>query len=121
MITISHQVATTPGVDPVAIDRRKTRKVDPVHLSWSRIHTEAKIQHANHEISDPDQEWLLTEFIRYIEDPKSGALDFDDMGSSWVTVREGARAQTKRASDDETLAVVTRFDQLLAFCGMELT
>lgn len=84
VITISHQVATTPGVHPVSVDRRKTRKVDLIHLSWSRIHTEAKIQHANHEVSDPDQAWLLSEFIRYIEDPKAGALDFEDMGPSWA-------------------------------------
>jgi hypothetical protein len=121
VVTISHQVATTPGVPPVAVDRRKTRKVDLVHLSWSRIHTEAKIQHANHEVSDPDQAWLLSEFIRYIEDPKSGALDFEDMGPSWVSVRNASASQTLRAGDAETLAVVTRFDQLIAFCGMELS
>ena len=121
VVTISHQVATTPGFHPITVDRRKTRKVDLVHLSWSRIHTEAKIQHANHEVSDPDQAWLLSEFIRYIEDPKSGALDFEDMGPSWATVRDGARQQTLRANDAETLAVVTRFDQLVAFCGMDLS
>ena len=121
VVTISHQVATTPGVHPVAVDKRKTRKVDLVHLSWSRIHTEAKIQHANHEIADPDQAWLLTEFIRYIEDPKAGALDFEDMGPSWPSVRDGVRQQTLRANEEETLAVVTRFDQLIAFCGMELS
>jgi hypothetical protein len=121
VITISHQVATTPGVHPVVIDRRKIRKVELAHLSWSRIHTEAKVQHANHEVADPDQAWLLSEFIRYIEDPNSGALDFDDMGPSWVSVRNGSAAQTLRAGDAETLAVVTRFDQLIAFCGMELS
>ena len=71
--------------------------------------------------ADPDQAWLLTEFIRYIEDPKAGALDFEDMGPSWPSVRDGARQQTLRANDAETLAVVTRFDQLIAFCGMELS
>ena len=121
VITVSHQVATTPGVHPVAVDRRKTRKVDLHHLSWSRIHTEAIIQHSNHTVADPNQAWLLSEFIRYIEDPKSGALDFEDMGPSWVAVRNGAGNQTLRANDPEALAVVACFDQLLAFCGMELS
>ncbi len=121
VITISHQVATTPGVHPVTVDRRKIRKVDLHHLSWSRIHTEAIIQHSNHEVADPDQAWLLSEFIRYIEDTKSGALDFDDMGPSWVAVRNGAANQTLRANDADALSVVARFDQLLAFCGMELS
>ena len=34
---------------------------------------------------------------------KSGALDFEDMGPSWVTVRNGAANQTLRANDAETL------------------
>jgi hypothetical protein len=121
VITISHQVATTPGVHPVPVDRRKTRKVSLVHLSWSRIHTEAIIQHGNHEVPDPVQAWLLSEFVRYLEDPKSGALDFEDMGPSWVSVRNGAAKQTLRANDPETISVVARFDQLLAFCAMELS
>ena len=57
VITISHQVATTPGVHPVQVDRRKTKKVALHHLSWSRIHTEALIQQTNHVVGDPDQAW----------------------------------------------------------------
>jgi hypothetical protein len=121
LVTISHQVAITPGVHPVAVDGRKLKKVRLIHLSWSRIHTEALIQQANHEVSDPDQAWLLSEFIRYIEDEKSGALDFDDMGPSWVSVRDAAVASTIRDKDPATLDVVARFDQLVAFCGMELS
>ena len=121
VVTISHQIATTPGVHPVQVDRRKTRKVGLHHLSWSRIHTEALIQQANHTVSDPDQAWLLSEFIRYIEEPKSGALDFEDMGPSWVSVRNASANQTLRANDAETFAVVARFDQLVAFCGMQLS
>jgi hypothetical protein len=66
------------------------------------------------------QAWILSEFIRYLEDPKSGALDFDDMGPSWVSVRESSARQTLRAGDQETLDVVARFDQLVAFAGMAL-
>ena len=121
VITISHQIATTPGVHPLVVDKRKTRKVELHHLSWSRIHTEALIQQTNHTVSDPDQAWLLSEFIRYLEEPKSGALDFEDMGPSWVAVRNGAAQQTLRPNDAETLAVVASFDQLVAFCGMQLS
>ena len=31
-------------------------------------------------VADPDQRgWILGELIRYLEDPRSGALEFDDM------------------------------------------
>jgi len=121
VITISHEVATTPGVHPVAVDKRKLRKVDLHHLSWSRIHTEALLEQTNQAVADPDQAWILAEFVRYLENPKSGAWDFDDMGPDWVSVRNAAGLQTLRASDKETLGVVARFDQLLAFSGMELS
>jgi hypothetical protein len=37
-------------------------------------------------IADPDQAYILGELIRYLEHPRSGALEFEDMGSSWVSV-----------------------------------
>ena len=43
------------------------------------------------------------------------------MGPDWVGVRNASAQQTVRAGDKETLNVVARFDQLLAFCGMELS
>jgi hypothetical protein len=120
VITISNEIATTPGVHPVNVDKKKLRKVSLHHISWSKIHTEALIERLNHSISDPDQAWILNEFIRYLEYPKSGALDFDDMGPSWVSVRDAASNRTLRAGDKETLDVVSRFDQLVAFAGMQL-
>lgn len=121
VITISHQVEPTPGVHPVVVDGRKTKKVKLHHISWSRIHTEALIQQATKAVSDRDQAWILSEFIRYLEEPKAGALDFDDMGSSWVSIRNSAAQGTTRAGDEETLDVVSRFDQLMTFCGMKLS
>jgi hypothetical protein len=121
VLTISHEIPTTPGVHPVAVDGRKLRRVQLHHLSWGQIHTEALIEQFNQSVADPDQAWILSEFIRYLEDPKSGALDFDDMGASWVTVRDNCARQTLRASDPETLDVVARFDQLISFAGMSLS
>jgi hypothetical protein len=120
VLTISHEIPTTPGVHPVVVDKRKLRKVDLQHLSWGQIHTEALIERSTRSVTDRDQEWILSEFIRYLEDPKSGVLDFDDMGPSWVTVRESSGRQTLRAGDQETLDVVARFDQLVTFAGMAL-
>jgi hypothetical protein len=121
VVTISHEVATTPGVHPVTVDKRKLKRVDFFHLSWSRIHTEALIEQTNKTVSDPDQAWILSEFVRFIENSKSGAWDFDDMGPDWVEVRNASAQQTLRTADKETLGVVARFDQLLAFSGMELS
>jgi hypothetical protein len=121
VLTISHEIPTTPGVHPVPIDGRKLRKVALAHLSWGQIHTEALLEQVNRSVADPDQAWILSEFIRYLEDPKSGAFDFDDMGPSWVTVRESSANQTLRAGDQQTVDVVARFEQLVTFAGMALS
>jgi hypothetical protein len=67
MLTISSQLARAPGEHPLAVDKRKLRKVSLHHLSWSQIRTEALIEQANKVVSDPDQAWILAEYTRYLE------------------------------------------------------
>ncbi len=121
VITISNQIATVVGEHPCNVDKKKLRKVHLHHLSWSRIHTEAVIERINRSVSNPDQAWMLAELIRYLEHPRSGAVDFDDMGGSWVAVRDGATDGTLRTADPRTLDVVGRFGQLVAFAGLRLS
>lgn len=121
VITVSNEITTTPGVHPLAVDRKKLKKVSLHHFSWSRLHTEALIAQFNHAIGDPDQAWILSELIRYLEYPKSGTFDFDDMGEHWAAVRDAVAMRTARANAKETVEVVSRFDQLVSFAGMMLS
>ena len=121
VLTISNEIAPAPGVHPCAVDKRKLRKVALHHMSWSRLHTLAVIEQVNRAVADPDQAWILSEFVRYLEHPRSGAIDFDDMGPQWVTVRDAVAAGTLRSSDKGALDVATRFDQLIAFAAMRLS
>jgi len=121
LLTISNQVAATPGVHPVTLPRARTSAIGLYHLSWSRIRTEALMHQLNKSVSDPDQAWILAEFIRYLEHPRSGALDFDDMGSSWVHVRDHARTGTLHPNDKGATEVADRFGSLISFAAMRLT
>lgn len=121
VLTISNQLVSAPGEHPTAVDKKKLRKVALVHLSWSQIHTEAVIERVNRSVSDPDQAWILDELIRYLEHNRSGAVDFEDMGRSWVAVREGVVNRTLRSSDAAAADVVARFGQLVAFAAMRLS
>jgi hypothetical protein len=94
VLTISNQLAGAPGEHPLTVDKRKLKKVSLHHLSWSQIRTEALVEQGNKAVSDPDQAWILAEFIRYLEHPRSGAVEFEDMGASWVAVREAVKAGT---------------------------
>ncbi len=121
VLTVSNQLVTVPGEHPSSVDKKKLKKVALQHLSWSQIHTEAVIERVNRSVADPDQAWILAELIRYLEHPRSGAVDFDDMGPSWVSVRNDVAARTLRASDKQAAEVVGRYGQLIAFSGMRLS
>lgn len=120
VLTISNEMESAPGVHPVEVDKRKVKKVALHHLSWAEVLTIAVQQRVHRGVSDPDQAWILGELIRYLEHPKSGALDFNDMGQSWVAVRESVVAGTLRLNDRGLSEVVSRWEQLLRFAALRL-
>jgi hypothetical protein len=121
LLTISNQLPAVPGAHPVRLSRTRTQAAKLYHLSWSQIRTEALVEQANRSVSDPDQAWILAEFIRYLEHHRSGAIDFDDMGPSWVQVRDRARAGTLHAQDKAAADVTDRFGGLISFLALHLS
>lgn len=120
VITISNEIPAVAGQHPTKVDRRKTRKVELHHVSWSQVLSDAVLQKEFRGVADPDQAWVLGELIRYLEHKKSGALEFDDMGEAWVPVRDAVAAGTLRANDKGIAEVVARFDALLRFTSLRL-
>jgi hypothetical protein len=121
LLTVSNQLVSAPGERPVKVAGTKAQLSRWHHVSWSRIRTEALMEQANRSVSDPDQAWILAEFIRYLEHPRSGALDFSDMGPSWVHVRERARTHTLHPQDKGAADVTDRFGRLVSFAAMRLS
>lgn len=115
LLTISNELAPTPGVHPTTFDRRKARKVEIHHLSWTEVMTAAVIQKVHRGVADPDQAWILGELIRYLEHPRSGASGFEDMGEDWVTVRNAVEMGTLRPTDKGAPRVASRWEQLVRF------
>lgn len=115
LLTISNQLAPLPGVHPTSVDRRKLRKVQMHHLSWTEVLSAAVMQKVHRGVADPDQAWILGELIRYLEHPRSGALGFEDMGEDWVTVRNAIDAGTFRPTDKGGARVASRWDQLVRY------
>ncbi len=120
VITISNEIPAIPGQHPTKVDKRKLRKVALHHLSWSQILAEAVLQKEFRGVADPDQAWILGELIRYLEHRKSGALEFDDMGEAWVSIRNAVAAGTLRPTDKGVAEVAARFDALLRFTSLQL-
>jgi hypothetical protein len=80
VITISNEIPAVAGLHPTTVDKRKLKRVALHHWSWSMVLAEAVLQKEHRGVADPDQAWILGELIRYLEHPRSGALQFDDMG-----------------------------------------
>jgi hypothetical protein len=120
LITISNEIPSAAGQHPTAIDRRKLRKVALYHLPWSEILTQAVMQKEYRGVADPDQAWILGELIRYLEHPRSGAMEFGDMGSAWVPVRESIGSGRLRPGDASAAEVAGRFDALVRFASLKL-
>jgi hypothetical protein len=121
LLTISNQLVAVPGTHPVKLLKVRAQTARLHHLSWSQIRTEALVEQANKSVSDPDQAWILAEFIRYLEHPRSGAIDFDDMGPSWVHVRDRARVGTLHPQDKGAAEVTDKFGGLISFVALQLS
>lgn len=121
LVTISNQITAQPTDSPVALDRRKAKRVGVYHLSWWRIITAAVLQHRIRGVADPDQAWILGELIAYLDHENSGASGFRDMGQGWVSVREGARQGTLRATDKEVRGVAERWEQFIDYLALGLS
>jgi len=120
VLTISNQITGSPTDSPVPVDGRKLRTTRLFHLSWWRILTEAIVQHRHRGVADPDQAWLLGELIAYLDDERSGASGFTDMGENWVKVRNGAGDGTLRATDANVRDVAERWDQFVEYLCLGL-
>jgi hypothetical protein len=120
LLTISNEIPAVAGTHPTPVDRRKLKRVGLHHLPWTQVLTEAVIQKTYRGVSDPDQAWILGELIRYLEHPRSGALEFDDMGQSWVTVREAVGTGTLKGNDKAAGEVASRWDQLVRYACLRL-
>lgn len=120
VITISNEIPPVLGAHPLQLDKRKLKTVDVFHFSWVRIISMAVMEKEVHGIDDPEQAWILGELIRYLEHENSGALDFSDMGASWIRVRDAARKGVIRKGDPEVEEIAVRFDALIRFACLRL-
>lgn len=120
VITISNEIPAVAGLHPTKVDKRKLKRVALHHWSWSMVLAEAVLQKEHRGVADPDQAWILGELIRYLEHPRSGALEFEDMGASWVSIRESVASGTLRITDKGAQEVAARFDALLRYVSLQL-
>lgn len=121
VITVSNEIAPSPGVHPTAgLKHRANSKVQIHHVSWTRLLATAVKEKTHRGIEDPEQDWILGELIRYLEHDSSGAMAFDDMGPNWNDVRDAARDGSLNARSPEAVETAQLWDQLLGYVSLRL-
>ena len=91
LITVSNQPALPDDRPPVSLDGRKLRFTPVIHFSWERLLSEAQMLSRKKTVSDPDQKWMLDEWIRYVDDPDSKILEPPELGPAWNDVLKAAK------------------------------
>ncbi len=120
VLTISSAITSSVDDLPMTIHGTKLRAMPVKHLSWWRIITEAVVQERYRGISDPDQAWILSELIAYLDHESSGAGGFKDMGANWVTARDAAHHGTLRSADAAAKDLCREFDRFTDYLSLGL-
>jgi len=110
VVTISNQTALPNGLPPLTIDKRRLRRVTVTHISWERLLSEARLLSNRKDIDDPDQHWMLEEWIKYLADPLSQIIDPPDLGQHWSTILKSAKMGALEAESKNLEDVVAHWD-----------
>lgn len=84
VISISNQFANQPDQPPYAASKVGAKGVELFHWSWMHIRTEAALLCDDGQIEDPDQVYILEEFVRYLSHDTVGISGFDQMNPEWT-------------------------------------
>ncbi|MFE1266432.1 TerD family protein [Streptomyces sp. NPDC058758] len=114
VITLSNDVALegTPLVE-VKTDGRRKHKVSLWHLSWAEVAHQAQMLIRHEGVGNAAHVWLLQELLHYLQHENSGCHGFQNMGASWVPVRNGIDDETLGQGDPRAVDVVESWERLI--------
>nr|WSW67969.1 TerD family protein [Streptomyces sp. NBC_00995] len=114
VITLSNDVALegSPLVD-VKTDGRRKHKVALRHLSWAEVAHQAHMLIRHEGVGNAAHAWLLQELLHYLQHENSGCHGFQNMGPSWVPVRNGIDTETLSQGDPRAVEVVESWERLI--------
>ncbi|MGW6418877.1 TerD family protein [Streptomyces sp. NPDC055055] len=114
VITLSNDVALegSPLVE-VKTDGRRKHKVSLWHLSWAEVAHQAQMLIRHEGVGNAAHAWLLQELLHYLQHDNSGCHGFQNMGPSWVPVRNGIDSETLCQGDPRAVEVVESWERLI--------
>lgn len=108
VITISNQFVARADHPPVAVQKNLLRSVDLFHWPWMWVLTQCKLLQLEQTIEDCEQNFLLDEFVRFLDHPSTGVNGFTQMNKGWKELVSSARTggvfSTKSQEVEDTVA-----------------
>lgn len=122
LITISNQFATTSTHHPVNVSKNKLRSVELYHFSWLSLKSKAVLLTANKKIDDPEQAYILSELVRYLDHDSSGVASLTKMPSNWKDICNSIQQGTTINKNSESVEQsVSGWHQLLRHLALNLS
>ena len=122
VVTISNEFVAPSLPHPVRLPARlHMGAVQLGHWSWMHLLTTAQALRQQKAVADPEQAWLLDELIRYLSDPRSGALRFGGFEAQWPKIRQAAQSGTLHRDSKGLREFVIRWDQFLRHLSLLLS
>jgi hypothetical protein len=122
VITISNQFATTPTHHPLTIGKLKTRSVELYHFSWLSLKSKAILLTDAKGIDDPEQAYILSELVRYLDHDSAGITSFTKMPASWKELCTAVQhSAVLNKNTDYLTGSVSGWHQLLRHLAINLS
>lgn len=121
VITISNQFVCDPSHPVVKLNKQKMRSVDSFHWSWSFLQAEAKIQIGQSAVDDEDQVYILKEYVRFLDDDRSGVEKFKQMSSEWSDSVKRLNRGEEIPKDSVADSMVNDWNELARSCSLQLS
>ncbi|MGP3966482.1 TerD family protein [Streptomyces sp. 6N223] len=121
VITLSNDVSLDGGPPVnVKIDGRRKHKVALWHLSWAEVTYQAQMLIRHEGVGNKAHAWLLQQLLHYLRHENSGCHSFQNMGRSWVPVRNGIDEETLSQGDPRALDVIESWERLIRHICLRL-
>ncbi|MCF6258045.1 MAG: hypothetical protein L3J98_13720 [Gammaproteobacteria bacterium] len=122
LITISNQFSTTPTHHPIKVSKNKLRSVELYHFSWLSLKSRAVLLTANKNVEDPEQAYILSELVRYLDHDSSGVSSLTRMPGEWKNLCSSVQHGTALSKTSEIVEIsVSGWHQLLRHLSLNLS
>ncbi|WP_298915859.1 hypothetical protein [uncultured Algimonas sp.] len=123
LVTISNEMCISPDRPPLRLKTsdRKLKDIEHFHWSWSAIRHQAMNLLEDDNFDDEGQRYILSEFVRFLQDSATGVEGFKQMGKHWKELVEDLRTRAAGTPQEFFEQAVSDWHQECADLSFQLS